>query len=398
MSGKQTHIDVTAYHEAGHALAALKVGSYVGKVAVNLANPGEGVTFHYSPPRNPFDLARNPDFAWRHTYQTTLDTMFILLAGPMAEAKLLHKPLRDLGSYSDYNACMKLCLRLRDLAEFAGEYTDSPIIKFDELLDQQRDRTRRWLGHPKTWRMVDAIASALIKHGQLDGHILAMAIGSKNPARQMNLLEKSGKKKVTHAKQSAPELHIVETVDLSITINIKPPVDPHLVPNIVGLTRKQVADAILPLAKNIWDETINVDIFHSGKIPSDIVATMPDGKFPKGYLDGNTVVLVCDMLRDAQDAIRTFIQISKRYFGVDSWEELGALLAVIKKNGPAHHAIMKEMKELFGSYNPSTKEKDLKGMAEEDRVKEFIALAGKHKGKDDRVRTVISKVKAALFG
>jgi hypothetical protein len=142
MKGRQTHIDVTAYHEAGHALAALKIGRYVPKVMVDATNPGEGFTVHWHRPANPFDFVRNPDFAWRHTYQTTLDSMFISLAGPIAEAKLLHKPIRHLGSYSDYRTCMMLCHRLSILAEFARDYTDTPTIKVEELLDRQRDRTR----------------------------------------------------------------------------------------------------------------------------------------------------------------------------------------------------------------------------------------------------------------
>ncbi len=178
MNGKQTHIDITAYHEAGHALAALKVGRYVPAVMVEQSNPGQGVTRLWHPPPNPFDLARNPDFAWRHTYQTILDSMFISLAGPVAEAKLLHKPMRHLGSYSDYENSMELCLRLRLLAEYVLDYTDTPTIKVGELLDQQRDRTKRWVSHPNNWRNIESIARALIARGQLTGDELAGAIGT----------------------------------------------------------------------------------------------------------------------------------------------------------------------------------------------------------------------------
>ncbi len=189
-------------------MAALKAGSYVGQVSIDVDSPGNGSTFHWNPPANPFDLVRHPALAWQHTYKTSIDWMFISLAGPIAEAKLLRKPLRHLGSCSDYDTCMKLCLRLRDLAEFAGAYTDTNMIKIDALLDRERDRTKRWIGHPGTWRTIEAVAKALQTYGQLDGSLLALAVGSANSPRQLGLLDKRRPTKVLQRRINVQTRHV----------------------------------------------------------------------------------------------------------------------------------------------------------------------------------------------
>ena len=100
MKGSNSHITVTAYHEAGHALAALKQGRFVKTVEVSLINPGNGRTIIWLARKNPYDLVRHPDLAWRHTYNNTLEEIFVLLAGPIAEARCLGKPIRSLKGHS----------------------------------------------------------------------------------------------------------------------------------------------------------------------------------------------------------------------------------------------------------------------------------------------------------
>lgn len=187
MTQGHTHIEVAAYHEAGHALAALKVGRYVGNVSIDQSLPGNGLTRHWRFPRNPFHIMQNPEFAWQHTFQTTLDEMFIALAGPLAEARLLRKPLRHLGSYADYNECLRLVHRLKNLAVFASEYVEVPRFDLEVLLDRTRNRTKRWVAHPRTWGYIDRTAKALIVAGQLDGEQLTWAIGSAHTPDQLTL-------------------------------------------------------------------------------------------------------------------------------------------------------------------------------------------------------------------
>lgn len=103
--GRRAYISVTAYHEAGHAIAGLWQGIWVEKIDVYHHTPGNGqTTFDYSGLVNPFDPNSSPGIAlvaWQTEYDMTLRLMRVLLAGPLAEAKFLGKPLRSLGAKSD---------------------------------------------------------------------------------------------------------------------------------------------------------------------------------------------------------------------------------------------------------------------------------------------------------
>jgi hypothetical protein len=56
MRGYRTQIEANACYEAGHALAALKVGRYVTKVVVDHKRPGNGVMYYRMSSKNPFRL------------------------------------------------------------------------------------------------------------------------------------------------------------------------------------------------------------------------------------------------------------------------------------------------------------------------------------------------------
>lgn len=121
-NGDKAHIDVTAYHEAGHAVAALRAGRQIHKVIVSKTQPGNGLTYHNPPLRNPFQLSTgdgNAMAALQYTYRTTCDEMRILLAGPLAEAKASGTHLRSLGSQSDLDKCFRMAFRLVHLRDYA---------------------------------------------------------------------------------------------------------------------------------------------------------------------------------------------------------------------------------------------------------------------------------------
>jgi hypothetical protein len=179
MKGSRTHIQATAYHEAGHAVAALKVNRYVVKIIVDHQNPGNGRMGYRIPAKNPFNIgdgAGNARAAWNYTYQMAIDSIFVSLAGPMAESRLLRKPLRLMGNRSDLNKSILDRARLMRLAEFASGYTDVPKIDA-ALLDNMRDKTRRWVNRPVTWKMIEAVATRLIEKGEIFGEELFHLIG-----------------------------------------------------------------------------------------------------------------------------------------------------------------------------------------------------------------------------
>ena len=177
MKGSNSHITVTAYHEAGHALAALKQGRFVKTVEVSLINPGNGRTIIWLARKNPYDLVRHPDLAWRHTYNNTLEEIFVLLAGPIAEARCLGKPIRSLGSASDYIKCISRCARLETLADYVSPYLTIDPVDTELLLNQARDKVKRWVARPRNWHSIEVLALHLSKFPKMDDEGLNYALG-----------------------------------------------------------------------------------------------------------------------------------------------------------------------------------------------------------------------------
>lgn len=177
MKGANTHLEITAIHEAGHALAALKVGRFVSKVAISHQSPGRGVTFIHESGKNPYNLSTHPQYAWQHTLQTTINDAFLTIAGPCAEAKFLGTPIRSLGCQSDYAHCIEIFSRLKSFAQYAVRYADIQCPEPIQLMNNTRSRARRWVAAPNNWRAINCIARAVLQEGVIDAEGLHEAIG-----------------------------------------------------------------------------------------------------------------------------------------------------------------------------------------------------------------------------
>jgi hypothetical protein len=165
----------TAYHEAGHALAALKKHRHVSLIKVSSHDQRNGATYMADAGKNPFDLAGNAGTAqqaWQFSYQVSVDDMFIFLAGPMAEAKLLGSPLKLLGNRSDLDRCMRLAISLKAKAAFAAGYTSVQPINAAVLMNDTRALVRRWVAAPSIWRSIATVAKFLVEHGSVDAEQL----------------------------------------------------------------------------------------------------------------------------------------------------------------------------------------------------------------------------------
>ncbi len=213
-SGKKLHINVAAYHEAGHALAALREGRQVSLVFAFHKYPGNGMCLYAPKPINPHDLAFNPGTAkaaWKHTLEATCAEIRIALAGPLAEAKVLGKPLRSLGARSDLDKCIYEVKRLKMLRSYIARYTDLDPVGASNILSREKRKVRQWIAHPKVWKVIVQLAQKLSAQGILNGKHIDKIIGSvTSPAQQATLdfsskpIKKPPQKTTNPPKPSTP--------------------------------------------------------------------------------------------------------------------------------------------------------------------------------------------------
>ena len=191
MSGNQTRIKLTAYHEAGHAMAALREGIQVNRVVAYRGIPGKGVCTFNIRQKNPYDVESSPGSAiasWAYTLETTRSDIRIFLAGPLAHAKILGKPLRSLGAKSDLTKCLNLASRLTHLHSYVSQFAEIAPIDTENILNTERLRVRRWLAQPKVWNAVELIAGKLSLTGQMGNLYLDELIGISNTPEMQGVL------------------------------------------------------------------------------------------------------------------------------------------------------------------------------------------------------------------
>lgn len=182
--GEQTHKTVAAFHEAGHALAALREGRQVIAVSISSSLPGNGRCVGLRGPRNPYDPTHckgSARAAWKTSVESVYSDIRILLAGPTAEARLLKKPLRSLGSISDYDRCIYRLQRLNWLHSFVTEFADIPPVKVEATFEAERRKVSNWLRRPDVWPRLGLIAFALIYKSTLSALDLNNVIGFASP-------------------------------------------------------------------------------------------------------------------------------------------------------------------------------------------------------------------------
>jgi len=181
MPGESTHVAVAAYHEAGHAIAALSEGRAVSLIEVSHAVPGNGICGFSRRQRNPYEVARNTGTAkaaWLYTQATIRSDIRIALAGPLAEAKALGQPLRSLGARSDLVSCEVLANKLVILNEYISDFAEIGSIDGKEILNLERAHVRRWLAQPAIWRSVQTVTEALQVHKCVNGSGLNLLVGA----------------------------------------------------------------------------------------------------------------------------------------------------------------------------------------------------------------------------
>lgn len=185
------HIELAAYHEAAHAVVALYYGRAVKKIWVSLRGTGEGRTYYF--PKRPkpafTPTPGNIRAAWQQTFTECTAWIRILLAGPLAEAKLLKTPLRSLCAKSDLSRAQYEFWFLLDTHHYLWtRYCRLPEDVPINLLSKLRRQTRSLIARPAIWRMITQLASALTQRGiLLEADIAAVIQAASGNERQSGL-------------------------------------------------------------------------------------------------------------------------------------------------------------------------------------------------------------------
>jgi hypothetical protein len=140
----------TAYHEAGHAIAALQLGLPFRYVTVVAKDDYLGCVLHRM--RRSF----RPDLEPPPRVLVELDNRIVCaLSGVTAEAKLIGR-MNHVGASSDYRMAADLALYRAGEGEIASKY----------LAWRLAVARARW-ENPATWATVEALAAALLERGKL---------------------------------------------------------------------------------------------------------------------------------------------------------------------------------------------------------------------------------------
>lgn len=156
--------------------------------------PGNGRIIHSPFARDyrfsPLGNRGSTKAAWIFTLERKLANVRILLAGPLAEAKKLGKPLRAIGAASDLAACRNIASSLGHLNEFIYHQAGVGILDPHELLNEQRNRVKRWLARRVIWAAIDRIALELEEKGEIgSGAILRAYLEARNERQRTLALD-----------------------------------------------------------------------------------------------------------------------------------------------------------------------------------------------------------------
>lgn len=140
---EQPHDEVTAYHEAGHAVVALALGRTIHKVSV-------------LPNRERLGECRLGNGNARPTDDWLEREILIALGGLAAEARFT-------GAYATAEAGQDLRFVRRLALE---RKSDRAVERYERRM---LDKVESMLADEGTWRAVELIAAELVKHGTVSG-------------------------------------------------------------------------------------------------------------------------------------------------------------------------------------------------------------------------------------
>jgi len=140
---EQTHDEVTAYHEAGHAVIALALGRTIHKVSV-------------LPNRERLGEVRFAKGAAKPTDDWVEHEILISLGGMAAEAKHTGTYAMDEATH-DLRFVRRLALQRK---------SNRQVERYEQRM---LDKVEYMLADEGTWKAVELIAAELLTHGEISG-------------------------------------------------------------------------------------------------------------------------------------------------------------------------------------------------------------------------------------
>jgi len=154
--GKVMSREATAYHEAGHAVAAWKLGYRPISASITAVEESVGEVRH----ENPFPGV-NLEFDGSDLARSRVErAIMIRLAGPIAQKRYRPTSWRRWQGGADYAVAADLALRVCGSGEVASAFLKWLDLRAKALIENH-------------WPAVERLAIALIKHGTMNQEEIA---------------------------------------------------------------------------------------------------------------------------------------------------------------------------------------------------------------------------------